>query len=63
MRKIIVLLIRRSCVLIPSLIQKEHDRNEGFHEYYVYDRDLSQKRSATHSKSTYHKDPGNKLIF
>ena len=37
---------------------KEHDRNEYFHEYYAYDRDLSQKRSATHSKSTYHKDPG-----
>ena len=36
---------------------KEHDRNEYFHEYYAYDRDLSQKRSATHSKSTYHKDP------
>ena len=36
----------------------KHDRNEYFHEYYAYDRDLSQKRSATHSKSTYHKDPG-----
>ena len=36
---------------------KEHDRKEYYHDYYAYDTDLSQKRSAATSKSTYHKDP------
>ena len=43
-------------MLIPSLIQKSTTEMNTFMNN-MHDRDLSQKRSATHSKSTYHKDP------
>ena len=39
-----------------QVLFEEHDRKEYFHEYYVSNRDLSQKRSAAVSKLAY-KDP------
>ena len=58
MRKIIMLAKRRNCVLIPSLNQKSTtEMNTFMNIMQIRNRDLSQKRLAVHSTSTYHKDP------